>query len=105
MTHTKPSPISVTHANLHQTHQISNPNIGDLPLSIGHNKKKKKKKTTEPENERVDGETEKEEREENFNNEIEGREISGEKGGINFFFLRDNFFFLEYCYSVILILE
>ena len=66
---------------------------------------KKKKKTTEPENERVDGETEKEEREENFNIEIEGREISGEKGGIKFFFLRDNFFFLEYCYSVILILE
>ena len=43
-----------------------------LPLSTGHSKKKK---TTEP----TDGETEKEEREENINNEREEREISGEK--------------------------
>ena len=47
--------------------------------------------------ERADGETEKEEREENWNNEMEEREI-----------LKVNkicIYFLEYCYSTILTLE
>ena len=79
-----------------------------LPLSTYHNKKKttieptKSQPTRKNEplwcwcweendvwvwrEESANGETKKGEREENWNNEIEEREISREKGGINFFF-------------------
>ena len=84
----------MTHADLHQTHHqsptqtlvIFNPNTGNLPLSTGKKKFKKKKKKKNLEKEKADGETEKEERKENWNNEIEEREISGEKGGIKYYY-------------------
>ena len=40
----------------------------------------------ELEKERAGGETEKDEREENWNNEIEGREILREKGEIKYYY-------------------